>query len=140
MAILLAAMGIATFTFILLPLGWPLIALMALVNLLSCGYYPSMGTYVEIDSWEKTLTEQAHTKKRELEQRVYQLADAIQGKLNRLAALADEHRTLRKGRADRGLLRESRARVQVLKRSLKRDWKSWARLCGVVLDLSAQPA
>jgi len=88
----------------------------------------------------KTLTEQAHTKKRELEQRVYQLADAIQGKLNRLAALADEHRTLRKGRADRGLLRESRARVQVLKRSLKRDWKSWSRLCGVVLDLSAQPA
>ncbi len=45
MAILLAAMGIATFIFVLLPLGWPLIALMALVNLLSCGYYPVAFTY-----------------------------------------------------------------------------------------------
>jgi stearoyl-CoA desaturase (delta-9 desaturase) len=88
----------------------------------------------------KTLTEQANTKKRELEQRVYQLADVIQVKLNRLAALADEHRKLRQGHADRGLLRESRARLHDLKRSLKHDWKSWSHLCGVVLDPSPQPA
>jgi stearoyl-CoA desaturase (delta-9 desaturase) len=88
----------------------------------------------------KTLTAQAHTKKLELEQRVYQLADAIYGKLNQLAKMADEHRKLRKQHADRGAVRESRARLAALKRSLKRDWRSWSQLCGAVLDGSAQPA
>jgi len=45
MAILLAVMGLATFAFVLLPMGWPLIGLMSLVNLVNCGYYPVAFTF-----------------------------------------------------------------------------------------------
>jgi len=82
----------------------------------------------------ETLKQQAHNKKLELEQKVEQLAECMRQKLNRISALADEVKAMKKTQAAARKLAAARSELKALKVSLREDFKSWSRLCGAVLE------
>ena len=82
----------------------------------------------------KTLNEQAHAKRLELETSVNKLSATLQEKLRRLTVLAEEVRTLRRRRSGGAVLDAARKEFKQLKQSMRRDWKAWSDLCTTVLD------
>jgi len=85
----------------------------------------------------ETLTREAHTTKVGLEEKVNQLAERMRAKLHRIAELAEELRTLKRRKAGKFSVRAARRELRVLEQSLRRDWKSWSNLCGLVLQPAA---
>ncbi len=85
----------------------------------------------------ETVKQRANSKKAELEQKILQLSEAIREKLNRVQGLADEIRKLKRGGAARERIKARLAELRRVKQSLRRDWRSWGRLCGVVLEPTA---
>jgi stearoyl-CoA desaturase (delta-9 desaturase) len=81
-----------------------------------------------------TLRAHAHQKRVELEQRVEQLSATLQAKMARVAVLAEELKRLRANRGEGGLWRARRIELRRLRRSLRRDFRDWSRLCGTILD------
>jgi len=79
----------------------------------------------------------ANSKKAELEQKTLQLYEAIREKLNRVQALAEEVRSLKRSRVGRDRVRASLAELRRLRQSLRRDWQSWGQLCGMALQPEA---
>lgn len=89
----------------------------------------------------RTLKEQAHGKKLELEQKIEQLSQAMQAKLARARVLAAEMRELRTRHAGTATVRKAlRSELRELKQSFRRDWETWSRLCGSILESGAVPA
>ena len=77
------------------------------------------------------LKQRAESGRRELEHKIHRLADCIHEKLSRMHALAEELRMLKSRKAGKA----AREELRTLRRSLRRDWRSWSHLCGVVLDV-----
>jgi stearoyl-CoA desaturase (delta-9 desaturase) len=73
------------------------------------------------------LKNSGNERKAELERKVRELADAIQQKIARMRALADETKKLKRREA-RPTRRAVRSEMKALKRSLRRDWDAWSRL------------
>ena len=82
----------------------------------------------------KLLKEQAQQTKIELESRVNQLFDAMHVKLNRISALVDQVKQLKRLRTERAALVAARNELKSLKQSMRQDWRDWSQLCGLVLE------
>jgi len=82
----------------------------------------------------------ASNKKAELERKTLQLSEAIREKLNRVQALAEEIRNLKRSRVGRDRVRASLTELKRLRQSLRRDWQSWGQLCGMALQPQAAGA
>lgn len=86
----------------------------------------------------RTLKAQAHEKKLDLEHKIEHLSQAMQAKLARARELVAEMRKLRvRGGGASALRRAARAELRELKHSFRRDWESWSRLCGLILENGA---
>jgi stearoyl-CoA desaturase (delta-9 desaturase) len=83
----------------------------------------------------QTLRAGAHERRRELEDRVHQLSEAMQEKIARIRELARDIKTMRR-EAQRSALATARAELRTLKGSLRQDWQSWWHLGGQILDAS----
>jgi stearoyl-CoA desaturase (delta-9 desaturase) len=86
------------------------------------------------------LRERAHLTRVELEGRVQGLAETLQAKLARVRALGEELKKLGRSKEERAARRALRRELREVEQSLKRDWRSWSRLCGTVLDAPALSA
>lgn len=79
-----------------------------------------------------TLKSQAHSRKLEIEQRIEQLAAAMQEKLARISALVEERKKLKNAR-EQGRLQTVRRELAALQQSFRQDWRNWGQLCRTVL-------
>jgi stearoyl-CoA desaturase (delta-9 desaturase) len=85
----------------------------------------------------QTLSDGAHERRKELEERVHQLHETMQEKIARIRELARDIKKMRRD-AQRQALATARSELKALKGSLRRDWESWWHLGGQILD--AAPA
>jgi stearoyl-CoA desaturase (delta-9 desaturase) len=83
------------------------------------------------------IRQRAYAGKAELEHRVETLATLMQEKLNRINALADQLRELKKQKVRKHARVAIRREIRALRRSMKQDWKAWSNLSGHIL--AAQP-
>jgi stearoyl-CoA desaturase (delta-9 desaturase) len=86
------------------------------------------------------LRDVVHSKKADLERRIESLFEAIQQKIGRKGALAEQLRRLRLARRDREAARaarQARRELREVRRSLRRDLKAWNGLCGRLLESRA---
>ena len=85
----------------------------------------------------ETVRSRATATRAELEQRILHLSEAIRQKLNRLQDLGEEIRKLRRAEPERARIRAAMLELRRLKHGLRHDWRSWGKLCGVVLAPAA---
>jgi stearoyl-CoA desaturase (delta-9 desaturase) len=79
------------------------------------------------------LSEGAHRARTEIEQRAEALCERVQAQLTKLGQLVEQRRRLERDPNERHRLRDVRRELRALRQSLRRDWRSWNRLCEAVL-------
>lgn len=81
----------------------------------------------------EALADRARSSRANLERRVERLAAALESRLARLAALAEELGQLKERGARRAERIAARRELRLARARLRREWRAWTRLCGLVL-------
>jgi stearoyl-CoA desaturase (delta-9 desaturase) len=79
-----------------------------------------------------------YVKKDELEQKVTEISNRIVNKIADFNRLKEEYQTLRKERS-KATLKEVKKEMQLIKKSLKKDWRIWVQLSRNILRLKPLP-
>lgn len=76
-----------------------------------------------------------YVKKDDLEQKISELSDKLLSEINRINQLMETYRTIRYECYEKASLQEIKAEIQLLKKNLREDWRSWKELSRHILRL-----